>query len=576
MLPQGSAFRAERGIGQGDTPSTLIFIAVFDILLTLLDDSNTGEAHAYADDLAHMAPTLEDQQTQADLVCGFCAFTGLEISLSKVEAISINYGRILHDTPQLTSYNWWWVPHKVQHSSDGFWTRYLGIWLDKDSCSKHFLNARHTLQTMCLALQKRTAPPDAKKLVYLLCIKSQIRYPAGLAPWTLDQYRKLDKAATGLHRHIYGLRQTFPGGLIYAPIEMGGCGEMRINDIAQMQKWTYLQSVAHTNRHSRHIVGSLIDRALFETLVSPTFYCSSLLEWGRTIGLELYETRRQRMPEAMASFLRTIALLGPIDLYSDGSFDISSAPLSDALTEHRRNLTLQYGRAATGVYIPASGAHPAHAMQLLMPRGKASDAFYQELLGIDVGTLLAQTNEVTAYSDCQSAIRRTRQAANPIGASVGQLQYGQLLLAIRANRARQRHTLTWVKAHPERSKPQDTWDVHDHGIHMADMIAGCTANKPPENRDIKFHQCDADEFLRAITPHGTWTWCQNRVQIKESLKQIAQRHHFQVYRNTRDHLRVQRNTPARWNQYCAPLMATLNKATLPLLARNRGKLVKHI
>jgi hypothetical protein len=68
MLPQGSAFHAERGIGQGDTPSTLIFIAAFDILLTLLDDSNTGESHAYADDLAHMATTLKDQQIQAELV----------------------------------------------------------------------------------------------------------------------------------------------------------------------------------------------------------------------------------------------------------------------------------------------------------------------------------------------------------------------------------------------------------------------------------------------------------------------------------------------------------------------------
>jgi hypothetical protein len=114
----------------------------------------------------------------------------------------------------------------------------------------------------------------------------------------------------------------------------------------------------------------------------------------------------------------------------------------------------------------------------------------------------------------------------------------------------------------------------NHGIHMADMITGCTVNKPPENKNIIFHQCNADEFLRAITPHGTWTWCRNRVQNKESLKRIAQRHHFQVYRNTRDHLRVQRNTPARWNQDCAPLMATLNKTTLPLLAR--GRLVKHI
>ncbi len=91
LLPQGSSFHPDRGIGQGDTPSTLIFIAAFDILLTLLEASKTGDTHAYADDLVHLAPSLPAQQyQQADLVSGFCAYTGLEISVSKVEAISIN------------------------------------------------------------------------------------------------------------------------------------------------------------------------------------------------------------------------------------------------------------------------------------------------------------------------------------------------------------------------------------------------------------------------------------------------------------------------------------------------------
>jgi hypothetical protein len=106
LTPTGNAFHPDRGIGQGDTPSTLIFIAVFDILLTLLDYSGTGDAYAYADDLVHIAPSIEAQQRQADLMCGFCAFTGLEISLSKVEAISINYGRMLHDTPFLRLRDW--------------------------------------------------------------------------------------------------------------------------------------------------------------------------------------------------------------------------------------------------------------------------------------------------------------------------------------------------------------------------------------------------------------------------------------------------------------------------------------
>jgi hypothetical protein len=85
--PLRHTFHPDRGIGQGDTPSTLIFIAVFDILLTLVENSRTSRAHAYANNLVHLA----------DLVCGFCDYTGLEISLAKVEAISINYENILYD-----------------------------------------------------------------------------------------------------------------------------------------------------------------------------------------------------------------------------------------------------------------------------------------------------------------------------------------------------------------------------------------------------------------------------------------------------------------------------------------------
>jgi hypothetical protein len=48
-----------------------------------------------------------------------------------------------------------------------------------------------------------------KKLVYNLCLKSQIRYPAGLAPWTSDQYYTLDRIPTALLRQIYGLRRTW-------------------------------------------------------------------------------------------------------------------------------------------------------------------------------------------------------------------------------------------------------------------------------------------------------------------------------------------------------------------------------
>jgi hypothetical protein len=102
LQTHGTSFHPDQGIEQGDTPSILIFIAVFDILLTLLEESGTEDAYAYAyaDDLAYLAKTLEAQQIQADLVCGFAAYTGIEISLPKVETISVLNSRIMFDTPE--------------------------------------------------------------------------------------------------------------------------------------------------------------------------------------------------------------------------------------------------------------------------------------------------------------------------------------------------------------------------------------------------------------------------------------------------------------------------------------------
>jgi hypothetical protein len=128
--------------------------------LSLLDSSGTGLAYANADDLVHLAPSIEAQQRQVDLMYGFCAFTGLEISLSKVEAISINYARMLHDTPFLRLRDWHWRPHSVQHQDDGYWTRYLGLYLDKHSCSKQFRAAKLKVKMLCHLIASEIAPPE--------------------------------------------------------------------------------------------------------------------------------------------------------------------------------------------------------------------------------------------------------------------------------------------------------------------------------------------------------------------------------------------------------------------------------
>jgi hypothetical protein len=84
-----------------------------------------------------------------------------------------------------------------------------------------------------------------------------MRYPAGLAPWTAAQYDALDKIPAPLFRQIYGLRRSFPVDLIYAPNDVGGSGESRLSDIAQLQKWHYLNSITHLGQGHADAVTAL-------------------------------------------------------------------------------------------------------------------------------------------------------------------------------------------------------------------------------------------------------------------------------------------------------------------------------
>ncbi len=146
-----------------------------------------------------------------------------------MEAISINYGNILYDTPYLTLHDWHWVPPPLCQAS--------------------------CIQSLC-----------------------QIQYPAGLAPWTTSQYQELDKTPAELLRQIYGLRRTFPSDIISAPEDLGGCGETRISDAAQLQKWTHLHSLTHNGGTSTGAVTSMLKRALASYITDPPVYCSSLVD----------------------------------------------------------------------------------------------------------------------------------------------------------------------------------------------------------------------------------------------------------------------------------------------------------
>jgi hypothetical protein len=179
------------------------------------------------------------------------------------------------------------------------------------------------------------------------------------------------------------------------------------------------------------------------------------------------------------------------------------------------------------------------------PTSNATDAYYQELLGIAIATLLAQIMPIHAFSDCSSAITRARQALSHSGPAIGHLQHGSLLLGLRssATQCHRHHTLTWTPSHPERSKPQSRWTEQDWGIHLADGIAG--AAPPPTVEGIQIYRCDSAAVHAALTPVGTWQWCDGPNPFHGSVLKRAQQHTFRQYTQKRDMKRIYANEPTR-------------------------------
>jgi hypothetical protein len=247
------------------------------------------------------------------------------------------------------------------------------------------------------------------------------------------------------------------------------------------------------------------------------------------------------------------------------------------LTLPPQDLTRKSAKTATGIYLPPSHDSEALALLIRTPSDQATDAYYQELLGVSVTTLLSLRTPLMAFSDCSAAIKRAHQAMSPFGPSVGSLRHGSLLLGLRLMGATREATSTlhWVPSHPERKKPQHVWTEDDWGIHMADEIAGSADRPLGTEKSIRIFSCASTEIHAALTPQGTWQWQENGTPFHGSLQKRSQTHHFQRYKRARDMKRIYANEPSRWTRYCSTLMAALTKIKRSS-PRLKGRRTKHI
>jgi hypothetical protein len=269
------AYNAERGIGQGESASSLMWTALYDILLEWIDPSNRhlhgaerqlyytdADAaatcpNAYADDLCTITsgPRGEYmQQVQATWLSAFCAFTGMEMHPAKIFStilgpIPEKYQSLPpHDSlsgdndTHLLVHDLNWKPIQCPKYPYLRAMKYLGVHLelrpvsDSDPHQQALLDIQTHLSH--LLIQPGSYGP---KIDYILFKLLPITLNTALcANWTLDEYRALDAPLSKAYRTLLSLPRTFPEALLYLPQSKMGIGLPRLSDKAQIMKWETL------------------------------------------------------------------------------------------------------------------------------------------------------------------------------------------------------------------------------------------------------------------------------------------------------------------------------------------------
>ena len=296
---------------------------MFDVLLSMLrDESSCGAMYvqggatrvypvqdiAYADDLITISSSLALQQTKTDLVCMFCACTGMQISLAKIGFYAINCDAacsnlVLHDSS--------WSAHLIAPTTGVFACKYLGFYSDhvNGDCMA-FASTLEYLRAASSHLIHCHASREVKLLVYRMQTK---------ACWNLEQCWKIDRYAAAILKHVGRHMATSANSMMFFPSDMCGSGSHAISDLVQAQKWGELVRALDLPGETAWAANGLLEQALRQTAqqAPPTQlrtvdsrhtshlkgFVGSLVEWGADVGFHLTNAPSYSHHEGNAAIL---------------------------------------------------------------------------------------------------------------------------------------------------------------------------------------------------------------------------------------------------------------------------------
>jgi hypothetical protein len=567
-------FHAERGVTQGDTMATICWVAIFDMILTWCDPDNTYADAAYADDLVTLTADLASQQEKADHISSFCAFSGMAISIPKIEAIYIQHPDAPPLPPQvLTLRDWKWDPTPVTmtRTSPDESTRYLGARVSFGHREKQSYQwCKDHIRTTIAVLKMRRATGQCKQKMISVQLIPQVLYIACHATWPLQYYRELDRILAHAIRQMYHLPSSYPTALIFLPKTDCGLNFKRISDLAQVQKWGMLGRTSALGPASAAITHSLIKRAT-DTPTSTVLFATSLVEWGSLNKMCLSEVApgpRSLSTDACTDLIARLQLTSsditrlPIGgIFSDGAFTPAAVTPSALLTHPSQLLQIGHGGVAV-VWTPPPSlllTSPTRILHVTMPSEhlQRTTPNTLELLGQILSYKLSSNVPtcIASTSDCQSVIASLQEAQGyrrrPMGHTAKGIFYESIALADYVSRPAR-----WTRSHPERRlSDRSQWTYEDKGIHIADAAADSATAPlsevlalapPPIQVTI---QCD--DILRELLADGVWHWTYadspDHVSILDDLIRHVDYCSLQEYTEKRDiFYRANADRPPKW------------------------------
>jgi hypothetical protein len=201
LKSEGIGFTRGKGVGQGDVPSPMLWVAVFDILLVALREVENGfktqdiegctrvvRDVAFADDLISVTGSMAELQKKADIISGWCLLTGIKVATSKLRTFGLQWGVRKEEKMEMWLTEGPGVRTRVEVKSEGIMTHLGIIWNMDTHNKKQWEDIKLVIERMGNIIMRGKGTNRDKVTVLNYCLRATVLYRMQYCAWGLEKF----------------------------------------------------------------------------------------------------------------------------------------------------------------------------------------------------------------------------------------------------------------------------------------------------------------------------------------------------------------------------------------------------